>query len=123
MQLLLEYSLAFCASTFSKVIHKTGNIFKSNILYPPLRPFVGGIIVALFVLILGTTKYIGLGIPTIVQSFDQQLPAYDFAIKMILTIITLSAGFKGGEVTPLLFYWSNIRKCFKPFLFLYQQDF
>ncbi|HUH75063.1 MAG TPA: chloride channel protein [Chitinophagales bacterium] len=92
-----------CALTFSKLIHRSSNIFKSKISYPPLRPFVGGIIVAAAVWALGTTKYIGLGIPTIVQSFDQQLPAYDFAIKMILTIITLSAGFKGGEVTPLFF--------------------
>jgi H+/Cl- antiporter ClcA len=83
---------------------------------------VGGIIVALFVLILGTTKYIGLGIPTIVQSFDQQLPAYDFAIKMILTIITLSAGFKGGEVTPLFFIGATLGNALS-LLFLYQQDF
>lgn len=92
-----------CAAAFSKLLHRTGGIFKTSISYPPLRPFVGGIIVALAVLALGTTKYIGLGIPTIVQSFDMQLPAYDFAIKLILTVITLAAGFKGGEVTPLFF--------------------
>ncbi|CAD7810797.1 Chloride/fluoride channel protein [Chryseobacterium aquaeductus] len=97
-----------CASAFSKIIHKSGNFFKSKIKYPPLRPFVGGIIVVCLVWALGTTKYIGLGIPTIVQSFDQQLPAYDFAIKMILTIITLSAGFKGGEVTPLFFIGATL---------------
>jgi H+/Cl- antiporter ClcA len=89
-------------------------IFKSKISYPPLRPFVGGIIVASAVWAIGTTKYIGLGIPTIVASFDQQLPAYDFALKMIFTIVTLSAGFKGGEVT-LVLYWCYIRKCFKLF--------
>lgn len=27
--------------------------------------------------------------------------AYDWALKFILTILTLSAGFQGGEVTPL----------------------
>jgi len=31
------------------------------------------------------------------------LPAYDFAIKILFTVVTLSAGFKGGEVTPLFF--------------------
>ncbi|HOY12624.1 MAG TPA: voltage-gated chloride channel family protein [Saprospiraceae bacterium] len=97
-----------CASTFSKVIHKTSSIFKSKISYPPLRPFVGGIMVACAVLFIGSTKYIGLGIPTIVQSFDQQLPSYDFAIKMVLTIITLAAGFKGGEVTPLFFIGATL---------------
>jgi H+/Cl- antiporter ClcA len=44
---------------------------------------------------MGTTRYIGLGIPTIVESFEKQLPLYDFALKMIFTIVTLSAGFKG----------------------------
>lgn len=97
-----------CAAAFSKLLHRTGGIFKAKIAYPPLRPFVGGIIVALTVLALGTTKYIGLGIPTIVQSFDMQLPAYDFAIKLILTVITLAAGFKGGEVTPLFFIGATL---------------
>lgn len=92
-----------CAATFSKVMHKTGKIFKSKISFPPLRPLIGGVIVVVVVWAIGTTKYIGLGIPTIVQSFDQQLPPSDFALKMALTIITLSAGFKGGEVTPLFF--------------------
>lgn len=105
-----------CASTFSKVIHKAGNIFKTKISFPPLRPFVGGVIVACAVLVIGTTKYIGLGIPTIVQSFDQQLPAYDFAIKMVLTIITLSAGFKGGEVTPLFFIGATLGNALSLFI-------
>ena len=100
--------IGLCASAFSQLIHKTGNIFKSNISYPPLRPLVGGIIVAFAVWAIGTTKYIGLGIPTIVQSFNEQLPAYDFIVKMTLTIITLSAGFKGGEVTPLFFIGATL---------------
>lgn len=105
-----------CASTFSKVIHKAGDVFKSKISYPPLRPFIGGLIIVCVVWAIGTTKYIGLGIPTIVQSFDQQLPAYDFAIKMILTIITLSAGFKGGEVTPLFFIGATLGNALSLFI-------
>ncbi len=97
-----------CAMAFSRLFYKTGAIFKSKIPYAPLRPFVGGIIVAGAVWAIGTTKYIGLGIPTIVQSFDQQMPAYDFAIKMAFTIITISAGFKGGKVTPLFFIGATL---------------
>lgn len=92
-----------CAACFSKVIHWTAGQFKKHITFPPMRPFAGGIIVALAVLAIGTTKYIGLGIPVIVQSFELQLPPYDFAVKMAFTIVTLAAGFKGGEVTPLFF--------------------
>lgn len=32
----------------------------------------------------------------------QAMPAYGFAVKMLLTVITLSFGFKGGEVMPTL---------------------
>ena len=92
-----------CAACLSKVIHWTAGQFKKHITFPPMRPFAGGIIVALAVLAIGTTKYIGLGIPVIVQSFEVQLPPYDFAVKMAFTIVTLAAGFKGGEVTPLFF--------------------
>ena len=31
----------------------------------------------------------------------EKVYAYDWALKFILTILTLSAGFQGGEVTPL----------------------
>ena len=96
-------AFGLCAATFSKTIHWATKVFKTKISYPPLRPFIGGIIVAVAVAILGTTKYIGLGIPTIVSSFEHQLPAYDFALKMAFTIVTLAASFKGGEVTPLFF--------------------
>lgn len=92
-----------CAAAFSKSMHSVSAFFKTHISYAPLRPFIAGIIIAAAVWAIGTTKYIGLGVPVIVQSFDVQLPAYDFAIKMAFTIITIAAGFKGGEVTPLFF--------------------
>lgn len=92
-----------CAASFIRVTHAVSKVFTQVIKYPPMRPFIGGIIVVLLVWALGTTKYIGLGIPTIVAAFNQQLPLYDFALKMALTILTLAAGFKGGEVTPLFF--------------------
>jgi H+/Cl- antiporter ClcA len=47
-------------------------------------------------------------VPVIVESFEKQLPLYDFALKMIFTIVTLSAGFKGGEVTPLFFIGATL---------------
>lgn len=106
--LIVGIFFGICAAFFSKTIHKTGDFFKSKISYPPLRPLIGGIIVLLSVWLMGTTKYLGLGIPTILDSFSQQLPAYDFALKAIITIITLASGFKGGEVTPLFFIGATL---------------
>ncbi|WP_443938900.1 voltage-gated chloride channel family protein [Pedobacter sp. MW01-1-1] len=110
-------AFGLCAAFFSKTIHHANQLFKGSISYPPLRPVMGGMLVAGAVWALGTTKYIGLGIPTIVAAFDQQLPSYDFALKMLLTIVTLSSGFKGGEVTPLFFIGAtlgNLLSCFLP---------
>ncbi len=96
------------ALLFTKTGDLFSHLFKKGIKFPPLRPFVGGIIIASVVLISGSTRYIGLGIPTLIASFDSQLPTYDFIAKLLLTTFTLSAGFKGGEVTPLFFIGATL---------------
>jgi H+/Cl- antiporter ClcA len=93
---------------FSKSTHLWTGLFKKFISYPPLRPVIGGIFLAITVYLMGTTKYIGLGIPTIVDAFNIDLNSYDFFLKLILTSFTLGAGFKGGEVTPLFFIGATL---------------
>ncbi|UQB68655.1 voltage-gated chloride channel family protein [Epilithonimonas zeae] len=114
--LIAGICFGICAALFSKTIHKAGTFFKSKIKYPPLRPFVGGIIVVIGVWLLGTTKFIGLGIPTIQDSFQEQLMPYDFVLKMIFTIVTLASGFKGGEVTPLFFIGATLGNAISYFI-------
>lgn len=96
------------ALLFAETTHKIGHFFKSKIAYPPLRPLIGGILVAIAVGAVGTTKYIGLGVPTIVAAFHTQLPPWDFAAKLAFTSLTLGAGFKGGEVTPLFYIGATL---------------
>ena len=93
---------------FSKTTHFWSNLFSKTIKYAPLRPFVGGIILAITIYFIGTTKYIGLGIPAIVDSFTNPNASYDFLIKILFTGFTLGAGFKGGEVTPLFFIGATL---------------
>ena len=114
--ILAGIAFGICAATFSRMIHWASSVFKSNVKYPPFRPVIGGIIVAFAVFAIGTTRYIGLGIPTIVESFEKQLLFYDFALKMIFTIVTLSAGFKGGEVTPLFFIGATLGSALSLFI-------
>ena len=96
------------AMLFSKSSHFWSNLFSKHIKYPPLRPVIGGVILAIAVYALGTTKYIGLGVPTIVNAFNMELNTYDFLLKIIFTSFTLGAGFKGGEVTPLFFIGATL---------------
>jgi H+/Cl- antiporter ClcA len=90
------------ARGFATLTHTISRVF-SRIKYPPLRPVVGGVLVAASMWALGTMRYAGLGVPVIVEAFQHQLGAQDFALKLLLTALTLGAGFKGGEVTPLFF--------------------
>lgn len=93
---------------FTGLTHYIGSLFRSKVSFPPFRPLIGGTIVAIAVFGLGTTRYIGLGIPVILESFVVQVPPYDFALKIIFTAITLGAAFKGGEVTPLFFIGATL---------------
>lgn len=93
---------------FAKLTHQVGARFKAAVAYPPLRPVIGGVIVAAAVFALGSTRYVGLGIPVILESFTAALPPWDFAAKLVFTAVTLGAGFKGGEVTPLFFIGATL---------------
>lgn len=96
------------AMLFSRTTHFWGRLFSKYIPYPPLRPFVGGIILAIIIFSSHTTKFIGLGIPAIVDSFQNQSNNFDFLLKILFTGFTLGAGFKGGEVTPLFFVGATL---------------
>jgi len=88
---------------FAQSTHFFSHQFSKHITYPPLRPVIGGLLIAAFVYISDSTTYIGLGVPRIVEAFETPLPWYDWLAKTGLTSFTLGAGFKGGEVTPLFF--------------------
>jgi len=95
-------------------LHKWWSSLFGKIKYEPLRPFVGGIILVIVMLLMNftnfpnPTKFMGLGIPSISDAFLHPAGNYDFFIKILLTTFTLSAGFKGGEVTPLFFIGATL---------------
>lgn len=96
------------AMLFSRSTHLWGKLFSTNIKRAPLRPFIGGLILVVAFYLIGTSKYIGLGVPIIVESFSTPNQWYDFLLKILFTGFTLGAGFKGGEVTPLFFIGATL---------------
>ena len=96
------------ALAFARTTHALGGLFKRLIRWPPLRPFTGGLLVALGVLAIGTTRYIGLGVPTIQAAFGPPHNPEQWFWKFVFTAVTLGAGFKGGEVTPLFFIGATL---------------
>lgn len=109
--ILAAVAFGLTSSLFSNVSHRLGAAFKTHIPRAELRPVVGGLIVIGLFFLAGTPDYLGLGVlgnrpdaitlPAMFTSTD--IPASAWAWKLLFTVITLSAGFKGGEVTPLFF--------------------
>ncbi len=100
---------------FAKSTHAASGFMKRRIGYAPLRPMIGGVVVALAVWWLGT-RYIGLGIPVIVEAFQQPVAPWDFIGKFAFTVASLGSGFKGGEVTPLFYIGATLGNALAPLL-------
>lgn len=84
---------------------------------PYLRPFVGGVVVVVGAWLLQTQDYLGLSLPLLKASVNgESVFAFAFALKLILTGITLGAGFVGGEVTPLFVVGATLGATLSPLL-------
>lgn len=87
---------------FTTLLHYAKQWVVKRIKNPFHRIFLLGLLLSFLMLILPMDRYSGLGTNLISASFSGEgIFAYDWLLKLLLTIITLSAGFQGGEVTPL----------------------
>ncbi|QXQ20724.1 voltage-gated chloride channel family protein [Pseudomonas tolaasii] len=103
---------------FATATHRLGAWVKRVVAYAPLRPLLGGVVIALAVWALDAYQYIGLGIPGIVQSFDVPVAPWDWLGKLVFTVVSLGSGFKGGEVTPLFYIGATLGNALAPLLHL-----
>jgi len=102
--LVFAVAIAATSIAFIELTHGLKRRGERHIKPLGLRMALGGAIVVGLWQLLGTTDYLGLGVPTIVRAFtDPSLVPWAFAAKLVFTAITLGAGFLGGEVTPLFF--------------------
>ncbi len=87
---------------FAHILSYFKKIFADKIKNPMKRIFIIGIVLAIIFLLLHLGRYSGLGTNLISLSFKNGvIYNYDWILKLILTAITLAAGYQGGEVTPL----------------------
>lgn len=94
---------------FVELTHGIKYLQSHRVKYPPLRPFIGGIVIIVLALLLSASDYLGLSIPLIQQSVDGSgVGTFAFLLKLIFTAITLGSGFMGGEVTPLFVIGSTL---------------
>ncbi|HEY6914257.1 MAG TPA: voltage-gated chloride channel family protein [Paludibacter sp.] len=104
------------SNLFSELSHTVKNAVHKYIKWKYAIPVVGGVVIIVLTYLLGTTDYLGLGVTTqngqgssLLNAFKPGgVDTFSWMWKVIFTVITLSTGFKGGEVTPLFFIGATL---------------
>ena len=92
-------SIIFCIS-----LHMAEKGFKKYIKNPYIISALGGAVIVLLTLSVGTTDYNGAGMNIVESALSGSSAPYSaFALKLIFTAVTVGAGFKGGEIVPAFF--------------------
>lgn len=91
-------SILFCVS-----MRQSAALYKKLIPNKYLCAAVGGLLVALLTLLVGSRDYNGAGMEVIARAIAGQARPEAFALKILFTALTLGAGFKGGEIVPAFF--------------------
>lgn len=100
--LILGIVFGWTGGLFAHLLRKTKSFLVGKLPDPIKRIGWIGIVLSVSLWVLFQGRYAGLGTNLIDASFfGQTIYAYDWMLKFLLTILTIGAGFQGGEVTPL----------------------
>lgn len=104
------------AKLFSMTTHAVESLSQHLIKYPPLKPFIGGLILVSLYYAEGSYRYVGLGIPYIQSAIENVASFKDPALKSVFTSLTVGTGFKGGEFIPLVFIGTTLGSALSIFI-------
>lgn len=83
---------------------------------PMKRIFLFGLFLSILLLLCWHGRYSGLGTNLISLTFGEgTVYPYDWVLKLLFTVFTLSIGFQGGEVTPLFSIGASLGAIVAPF--------
>lgn len=106
-ELALEFTalgivFGLTGAAFAFCLKRAKKLAQNRLKNPVLRALVMGVALSPVLYLLYRGRYCGLGTNLINASLaGESIYAWDWALKLALTVLTLSAGFQGGEVTPL----------------------
>jgi H+/Cl- antiporter ClcA len=96
------------ARLFVVVTHFVELALKKFVGYPPLRPFIAGVLLCGLYWAEGSYRYAGLGIETIQRGLAEPSALSWPWWKIGFTALTIGSGFKGGEFIPLVFVGTTL---------------
>jgi len=114
---VLAVLCALVSVLFCEVLHLAEHKVKRYLPNPWVRVLVGGVAVVALTYLCGTTDYNGAGMEVITAAVEQgTVRPGAFLLKILFTAITLSVGFKGGEVVPSFFVGATFGCLVGPYL-------
>ena len=112
----LAVACALCSILFLSVIHLAGHLYRKYLPNLFLRAAAGGVLVIAVTLLLGTRDYNGAGMGLAIQAVEGRAVPWAFLAKILLTALTMGAGYKGGEIVPSFFIGAALGCTAGPFL-------
>lgn len=107
--IIIAIAVAIISAVFCHLMHYSEKLFSKLFKNRFLRIVVGGIVIIILTLLVGSNDYNGGGINVIERIFHEGTVRPEaFVLKMIFTAITISAGFKGGEIVPSFFIGATL---------------
>lgn len=106
--LLIVLSATTAAMIFCYSLHWGEKLFHRLFKNAIVRILVGAGLLVLLTYLVGSYEYNGGGMEIIEKTFHGQVRYEAFALKMLFTVITVAAGFKGGEIVPALFIGATL---------------
>jgi H+/Cl- antiporter ClcA len=88
---------------FCIALHQSGYFYQRFFTNPYLRAFVGGCVILVLTLAVGSQTYNGTGTSMIANCIQGEVNDWSFLLKIIFTALTLACGYKGGEIVPSFF--------------------
>lgn len=104
-------SIVFCVS-----MHKCSKYAPKLIKNDYLRVVLGALIIVGLTFLVGSHDYNGAGSQIIADAIGGIAKPEAFVMKIIFTAVTISCGFKGGEIVPTLFIGSTFGCIFGPII-------
>ncbi len=98
--LVLAIAVGLIGIVMCCAFHSAEHLAAHRIPNPWIRIALGGALIAVITLAVGDHRYNGAGMDMALAAVAGQADWYDFLMKLLLTAITLAAGFKGGEIVP-----------------------
>ena len=98
--LILAVLVSLLGIAMCWVFHQAEHFAAHHLPNPFVRILVGGAIVTVLTLLVGDHRFNGAGMDMALAAVSGNADWYSFLLKMLFTAVTLSAGFKGGEIVP-----------------------